>query len=214
MRSWLFFAMTVLVASCSSQPADVHVSGDGGSSTSPTSGDVMRQRLVEAADEYGELGEASRIALFDIAFPANDHELRETSGNAVLLLTTLSQLPDELPPSRLYVSVDGVEHPLRLISPIKIEQPVPAAVAEVLGDERWDGLYQLPLALVRDDAALLVDFATRRRGFVLGRFADDQYATLGYTVPREDLVPTGDQPMSALVTLVAREFPGLLESPP
>jgi hypothetical protein len=214
MRISLLVVIALLLAACASAGSDAHVVKQTTWAQTPTVPDAMRQRVEDAALEFQQHAPVPRLALFDIAYPSSDAELMDMAGYGVLLLTTLSQSHDELPPKRLYVVIDGVEHPLTLITATKTATIQSPTVAKVLGANRWDGLYLFPVYLMRDNAALSIDFAANRSGFILGHFSNADQKTLNYT-EFIDSAPTVDAPSSdAIMSLVTREFPGFIGRAP
>ena len=209
-RNLVVALAAIVLAACASAGTDVHVLGQGTWSNEPTAPAATDQRVAEAATRYAEYGHVARIALFDVAYPASDAELTDTAGNGVLLLTLLSQDREELPPARLFVSVAGESHELRLITATPIRLVEDAGVSKVLGRHRWDGLYVFPVGFARDGAVLTVDFAKNRTGFVAGEFSDSHYEVLLYRTPRPNVAPSDASPPDAVMALVAREFPGFV----
>jgi hypothetical protein len=214
MRISLLVVIALLLAACASAGSNVHVVSLTTWAQTPTVPDAMKQRVEDTALDYQQNAPVPRVALFDIAYPSSDAELVDMAGYGVLLLTTLSQNHDELPPKRLYVVIDGIERPLAPITATKTTATQSPAVAKVLGSNRWDGLYLFPVYLTRDDAALSIDFAANRSGFILGNFSDADQKTLNYSA-FVDSAPTVDAPSSdAVMRLVGREFPGFIGRAP
>lgn len=187
-----------------------HVTEESGWTEAPTASDTMHQRLEEAASDYAQYAPVPRIGFFDIAFPGSPSEFRATGGTGVMLVTVLSQDADELPAKRVYVSMDGEEYTLRLISVARTPPAPTGRVAQVLGPHRWDALYAFPVALMRDGATVTMDFAIRRAGFELGDLATQDDGYLGYPTPA-GVAPVDDvSGEAALHALIAREYPGFL----
>lgn len=210
MRITSLLLIAALLGACASRESTVHLLGNRSWAQAPVAPEAMNERIQNAAVEYQAHAPVPRIALFDIAFPSSESEFKSTGGYGVLLLTALSQDQSELPPKRLYVSWRGEEHVLDQIYSTTSRPPHSSKVAEVLGTNRWDGLYLFPVHLMDDGAVLTIDFATNRKGFVFGRFAAAERGILGY-----DLVPTNASPndpaaQEAIMGLVAREYPGFV----
>jgi len=212
MRVFTVAIIALLLSACASADENIHVFGSRSWTQTPTVPEGMRQRVEESAIEFQQHAPVPRIGLFDIAFPSSATELRDTDGYGVLLMTALSQDERELPPKRLYVTLDGREHVLRLISSTRTAPTQSPNVERVLGANRWDALYLFPVYLMQDGAALSLDFAENRDGFVLGRFSTANRNTLGYDMLVGE-APAGDSPPSnAIMRMVAREYPGFLDS--
>lgn len=171
----------------------------------------VEARLEEAAIRYAGMGQVARFAFYDIAHPTTGAELADMAGYGVALVTAMSHDDTELPPTRVYVEVDGQELPLTLIAAPPTRSLMSERVRSTLGDYRWQGLFLFPVAALRDGARLKMDFAANRQGFSLGTFSGDQQDELGYggrltTWPRDRLPP-----QDVLTRLIQREFPGTLQ---
>lgn len=213
MRHLMLTAALLLSVACATEPAYIHiVDGTGTWSQAPVVPHAMTERISDAAAESETLGSVSRIAFYDIAFPADLEEFSDTNGHGVLLLTAVSQDKAELPPERVYVNVSGHLHELQLISETQPQPVTDPRVQRVLGPHRWDGLYVFPVLLAREGSVITLDFATNRDGFVFGKLRDLGATDLGYD-PRQGGVKTSsDIPMSAIMKIVGREFPGFLSA--
>jgi hypothetical protein len=119
------------------------------------------------------------------------------------------QDPQELPPGRIYGVYEDVEYPLSEIHSSLTTSTNDTLVSAVFGPNRWDGLYLFPVYLTRDRAEVLLDFAIRRNGFVLGRFRSEDLSRLGYEFSNER-PPVSKPSSTAVIELVRREFPGFL----
>ena len=211
MRIFAAVVIALLLSACASADSIIHATGPRSWAQTPTVPEGMKQRVEESAVEFQQHAPVPRIGLFDIAFPSSAAEFRDTDGYGVLLLTALSQDHTELPPSRLYVTLDGGEYDLNLISSVAAQSEPSQRVATVLGKNRWDALYSFPVHLMKDGAALSMDFAANRDGFLLGTFSTADRASLGYDVS----APTGNSPSQiSIMTMVAREYPGFLSRAP
>ena len=169
---------------------------------------VIEDRIVDAAIRYQSYSPVPRIALFDIAFPADAEEYRSLDGYGVVVLSVISQSADELPPSRVYVRVGEKNIELRLFSSAQSKVEKSNIASNVFGPYRWDGLYLFPVYLRMQGQALVMDFAKNRSDFVLGKFDTPVTETLA-KFPVEK--PLRDRPPeSALIGLISREYPGFL----
>jgi hypothetical protein len=170
----------------------------------------MSQRLDETATEYRAYSPIPRIALFDIAYPSSEAELREMAGHAVVLITMLSQSSSELPPARIFLRLGAEERELKLITGgVSASQPG-TIVATVFGGHRWDGLYLLPMHFVRDGALVGADFAANRVGFVVAKFTDSDLRNLSYL---KDVPPPPETDVverEIVMRFIAREYPGFV----
>ncbi|MBF6023966.1 hypothetical protein [Lysobacter niastensis] len=214
MRFIGLLVIAALLGACASADHTVHVLGTPSWAQNPVAPEAMNQRIEDAAAEYAPHAPVPRLALFDIAFPSSESELKSTGGNGVLLLTALSQDKSELPPKRLYVTWRGEEHTLEQIhSAIDLPAQSPS-VTEVLGPNRWDGLYLFPVRLMEDGAVLTLDFAANRTGFVFGQFSSAQREALGYDPSAAAASASDISARDAIMDLVAREYPGFVRRAP
>lgn len=204
---------TALLGACATSGNNVHLLGSRSWAEEPVPPEAMNERLLSAAAEYQTHAPVPRIALFDIAFPSSEEEFKSTGGYGVLLLTALSQDKNELPPKRLYVSWRGEEHVLDQIYSTS-SQPPQSRVTEVLGENRWDGLYLFPVHLMDDGAVLTLDFAVNRSGFVFGRFFAAERDGLGYDLVSTNVSPNDKAVRDSIMGLVAREYPGFVGRAP
>lgn len=183
--------------------------GTGNWSWSSLSPAAFNERIGQAAAKYQSYGHIPRVALYDIAFPADADEYRLLDGYAVMLVAALSQSARELPPKRVFIrSLDSTLE-LNLISSVASSNPPGSLTAKVFGAHRWEGLYLCPVYARFADAELLLDFASNRDGFIIARFQanDTQAIPLFPNVRPQQQRP----PNAALEKLVAREFPGFIE---
>jgi hypothetical protein len=212
MRIFTVAIISLLLGACASADNNIHVLGSRSWAQTPTVPEGMRQRVEESAIEFQQHAPVPRIGLFDIAFPSSATELRDTDGYGVLLITALSQDENELPPKRLFVTLDGREHALRLISSTRTPPTQSPNVERVLGANRWDALYLFPVYLMQDGAALSMDFAENRDGFVLGKFSTESRDALGYDMLAGETPISDNAPSDAIMRMVAREYPGFLDT--
>ncbi len=80
-------------------------------------------------------------------------------------------------------------------------------IIRTFGVHRCDALYLLPLTAVTSEAAVLVDFATHRRGFRVGLIGATLPPALAY--PSVLQPPLEEPPAAAVWPLVRREYPDL-----
>lgn len=149
---------------------------------------------------------AARYGVYSIAWPKDAAERDELAGFAVLLVTVLTQMQQELPLQRVYlVSPDGDQMPLRQLNSWPGKIGPNTLTYTQLGKFRQDAFYIIPGAAVRRAGEVRLDFAVNRVGFVLIHLpatAQD----LGYEL--SDPAP-GAQPDNAVLrAMIQREFPG------
>lgn len=191
------------------QPAVEHRVDAGSWATSPTTPAYMNERFNTAAIEYQQYAPIPRIAISDLALPADQTEYERTGGYGVLLVSAISQEEDELPPKRITARIGTEIIELKLIASSS-SNVNNASVANVFGLHRWDGLYAMPAYFIEDNAVLEMDFAKNRVGFVFEQFQDADKANL-LQIPLKVSAPD-EMAVSkdALIELIEREFPGFL----
>lgn len=183
----------------------VHIVGPGSVARRPATSDAVWQRVREAASKYRQYAPVPRVAFYDITYPATAEEYRALDGYGLLLVTVITQDPKEVPLARVSLVSGRQAHTFQLVS--SVLSPVgDTGVSIVLGSTRFDALYLLPMHLRRESGQLLVDFATNRRGFVLGKFPLE---------PLDDDLPTDPPsgphpPPGAFGRLVERELPAFV----
>src|SRR5450432_437096 len=99
---------------------------------------VVDERLESVAKEYKDRGQLARVALYDIAFPADPAEYRSLGGYAVMLVSAIAQAKDELPPKRVYVRMPESVIELQLISSSSSVIPPDSPIAKAFGTHRWE----------------------------------------------------------------------------
>ncbi len=194
-----------------------HVQEHAGWRNQPVSIKVMDGRIEAAAAEYGaKLKEAGipagtqvfpRIALTDVAYPANGEEYAALAGCAVLLVTALAWEKNELPLKRVYVRSGSKRVALQGLTVLLSRQPAQRASAGIFGPHRMDALYLLPVKLIATKAQLMADFARNREGFGLVTFDGTLRDDLAWM---RNARSRGETPSKeALARMLDREFPGL-----
>jgi hypothetical protein len=165
----------------------------------------MKQRIEEAAVQYARYAPVPRLVLYDIGYPNGEKEYVSLDGNAVILLTALSQEREELPLPKVSASCGGKETGFKLLKVVLAELPTDTATAKTFGRFRADALYLLPISLRVQNCDLLVDFQKNRLAF--------KVATFGTPLPADvnnltQIKPSGAGPSeSALEAFIRREYP-------
>jgi len=194
------------LAACATprEQATVHIEERGETRYIPLSETRLDARLVDSAREYEQYAPIPRIALFDMSLPADQQEYDALHGFALMVITVLSQEPDELPPRRVFVRVEGKEVDLTQLASRQGTTPDSSLVARVFGTSRFDGLYLYPMAYRARGARLLLDFAVTRSDFVIATFPLLPEPPDGFPIS----APTAEQPdPKALARFIAREAP-------
>ena len=175
-------------------------------SSQPATPARMSQRLEEAALRVPAHASIPRIVLYDIGYPNGEQEYAALDGHAVILFTALSQVHEELPLQRVYVSSEGKEIELKLLKVVLAELPTAdTASAKTFGRFRTDALYLLPIALRIKNGDLLVNFQINRLAFKVATFGTPLPANLSNLLQMKS---TGTGPSeSALEAFIKREYP-------
>jgi len=183
----------------------LHLVGQEAWLAKPTGPATVYSRIEQAAATYATRGQIQRIALFDIAYPADSSELESLGGYGVVLVAALSHSKEELPPRRVYVRVATTALDLVLLSSVCSMTPPASQVASVLGNYLCESIYLFPVFARFADADLMLDFAENRDGFVLGHFSANDSSPLN-TLPLA--VPTIRRPPEKnILAFVSREYP-------
>jgi hypothetical protein len=206
----LIAAIAILVAVSSATAEGAHFLSSqawGNSSVAPA---TVYARVEQAASAIAGHGQPARIALFDMAFPADAAEYRTLGGYGLVLVVALSHVKEELPPLRVYLRIAAATIDLQQVASVCSMSPAGSEVATVLGDYLCESLYMFPVYTRLQDADLMLDFAKNRDGFVLGHFSATD------AVPLTDLPiapKTGPMPQERdLLTFASREFPGFIST--
>lgn len=170
---------------------------------------VPKKSFDEVLDSMGI--DPSRGTDFDLCYPANSDEYEALGKHGVVRIDAQSILSSELPLTRAYLTVKGLNFPLRMLvtlDKVKDDQ------ANKRGVQYWRqvSFYLVPLNLLKGKggADLSVDFNGPRRGFEAGSIGSQ-----GPAFVRLDEYDTPSEPdMKALATLLAREYPDDFPSPP
>jgi hypothetical protein len=188
-----------------------HVEVSDGWSRTPVTNDVLDARLRDAASEYREYAPVPRIALYDLTLPFDSLEAARLHGFGVVIITAVAQDSAELPLKRVFVRFGGREIDLQpLAGLLSTIDSAATDVRATFGAHRFDGLFLVPIApLQSGEVDLVIDFAIRRSGFRIGVIEPDGLSSelRAYRAPDKAATP----PMSAVRTIVKREFPGLPE---
>jgi hypothetical protein len=203
---WVFL---MIASSAFAQATEQHVVEAKGWQSKAVTPTEINRRIEEAAAKYSEYAPIPRIAFYDIAYPKGASEYADLDGNAVLVITVLSQEPAELPLTRVFVSSGGNEIELKRITLVlSKEVGAEGKSLKTFGAYRADAIYLIPVYLcLKND--LFADFAKNRTGFKIAEFPSDVPSEVR-ELPIKP--PAGAGPsVQALVRLLRREYPGFLK---
>jgi hypothetical protein len=140
-----------------------------------------------------------RIALADVAYPANSEENRKLGGFTLILVTAVTHEPTELPPHVHFRHSSGdLALPLLLS---RIGAVDPPDLRKVFGSLRFDGLYAIPIQATQTEGAVLANFQNVSRDF---RLLDFPKGNLPEGV---EAIPPSEPDMTAVRSFAEREFP-------
>lgn len=164
---------------------------------------ASRAPVTSILDGMG--AEATRMADYDLCFPATAEEYEAIGKNGIVRIEAQSAISSELPLKSVYLEVGGIRVPLRRIYiGDKFEDKVPATAK---GTRYWHQIsfYLVPLNIIKGKAELVIDFKGPRSGFGLGPLAIDGNAP---AFVRLDEYDTPSEPeASAVNELLLREYP-------
>ena len=158
----------------------------------------VEARLRQAMLELPPRSAVQRIALADIAYPANADENQKLGGFTLLIVTAVTHEAAELPP-RVRFRHSGGE----LMLPVLMSRLGTLDAPDfrgVFGAHRFDGLYAIPIQATQTDGAVLVNFEAVAREFRPLEFPSDLPAGI------EPISPT-EPDMATLRSFAEREFP-------
>lgn len=185
---------------------EAHLVFYGDAKFAPISKAKMKQQIEKAADTCQKFAPVPRVGFYDVAYPANEAETKRMKGNAVLLVTSISQDKLELPLKRVYIEFDGTSIDLTQIgSASSIVPKLDELVRTTFGQNRVDALYLLPIRITSKKGVLLADFARNRKGFKLAEFNgnDISYLKSWENPSKDEGMPTE----KILTDFIRREYP-------
>lgn len=196
----------LLISACllSNAGAQVlHVNEQLDTPSLPVARSVMDERIAAAAVKYQQYAPIPRYVQYDFAPPRDALEYNALQGYGVVLVSVLTQAPEELPPKRMVAKLGDRIVPLTLYTSGSARTTDPR-IRAVFGGYRWEGLYVLPIDVVAAGAQLVIDFAVNRDGFVVAQFGE-RAGMAGMPVAAP-LAAT--PPPAAFLQFLTREYPG------
>ncbi len=172
----------------------------------PATPEGITQRIEAIAVKYQANAPIPRVAFYDIGYPRDEKEYAALGGNAVIMITALTQDREELPIKRVYVISDGKQIELRQIKLVLSEQTENKDISsKVFGSFRADALYVLPIKLRMSPGDLMSDFAKNTTGFKLAVFGSPVSEDVDRVVKKA--VKVTGMTEAALDAFIKREFP-------
>lgn len=147
-----------------------HFMQSGGETEGPSEPAYILLRMNETARILHEHGQtASRIALYDMAWPATPAEYEAVGHNGIIQISVAVADGSELPLRnvRVHTATGDI-----VLKPIAIkDQPVAkdSLLAQTVGPFRQDCYYLLPAGLALQRGSILIDYARNRSDFALAQ---------------------------------------------
>jgi hypothetical protein len=170
----------------------------------------MNGRISDAAEQYKQYAPIARIAFFDIGYPKDKAEFDQLNGYAILLISALSQSPDELPLKRAYVTVDGKQIELKGLNEISIKnEALTSQVVKTFGQYRSDALFLFPVYLRFQVGELLIDFNRNRNGMKIATFDGSKPEGIrNLPAAKPEAAKSSEK---AVQQFIKREYPGYVD---
>jgi hypothetical protein len=156
---------------------------------------------------------APRGYSFRIGLPDSAAEFAALGGYAPMLLTVLSQKPEELPVKRVYIQSGGQEAVLQELSSWLSDVDSKLLAFKIYGPYREDGFYLVPIGPLAREGVVLADFAPTGISFAptvvvvrLVQLPSNSVVQRAYAKP--DPAPGAKPDPRALKAIIGRKFPG------
>ena len=176
----------------------------------PAGATVLEERIEDAAIEDYDDRPIARIIFYDIAYPRDAEEYKNLDGHAVLVLSAISQLKEELPLKRVYVLWDGKEIELKLFRSWSQQTSRESITTQTYGAHRMNAIYLLPLYLRLQQASLQADFTRNRTNFPFAYFKPADLPEHIRSLPIQE--PTGKAfSIPSLIQFINREYPDIIK---
>ncbi|HTH50919.1 MAG TPA: hypothetical protein VL501_03240 [Pyrinomonadaceae bacterium] len=172
---------------------------------------LINDRWAGLAEQYGKYLPLKKAAIFDIGYPRSAAEFENLDGYALLLVSALSQTKEELPVSRVYVTVDGKDIDLvQVHSVLTTGAGLNDAVTRGFGAYRMDAIYAFPVWLRFETSELRLQYATDKEPVSMSKFTSS-VSPLVAGLPRRK--PKGKSyPAGPVEQFMRREYPGYFEN--
>jgi hypothetical protein len=171
----------------------------------------INDRWAGLAEEYVSYLPIPKAAIFDIGYPQSRDEFDRMDGYALLLVSALSQTKDELPISRVYVTLDGKDIELAQVhSVLTTAAGLNESVTRGFGAFRMDAMYAFPVWLRFEPGVLQLEYARDKNPVVMTKFTNS-VSPMVESLPRRK--PAGKSyPAGPVEQFMKREYPGYFEN--
>ncbi len=164
-------------------------------------------KAAKAAQDRGDAVQA-RYRRFSISWADNTTEFAALAKHSVMLLTVLSQKPEELPLKRAYIQAGGREVPVQQLSSWRSEIDSGRLANKLYGRYREDGFYLLPAGMLMREGVVLIDFAANRVGMSVVQLPTAVAIESAKKYPNPDPAPNAKPDAKALKAFIQRKFAG------
>ena len=150
------------------------------------------------------------MAIYDIGYPSTVEEFGKLDGNAVLMITALSQTQDRFPLKRVYASVGSETYELKMVKEVLSQNDANSKVAKVFGKYRSDALYLLPFHIrLEVGSSVWADPSNGEKPMQIAAFNTKVSESLKF-LPNQK--PTGKGPVADFLDMfLRREYPAFFE---
>jgi hypothetical protein len=125
-----------------------------------------------------------------------------------MLLSVLTQKPEELPVKQLYIRTAEGDIPLRKIAGWTSESDGDTLTARIFGRHREDGFYLFPTSMLYRDGQVMIDLTAGRTGAAILQLPSKAAHVGADRLPNTDPAPNARPNLKVLQTFIARNFPG------
>jgi hypothetical protein len=141
----------------------------------------------------------------DICFPATSGEYEALGKNAILMLSSWTAVPTELPLKSAYLEVGGIRVPLQRIARSRMRE-------ELKGGETYaeqTSFYLLPISLLKKTGEIAVDFKGPRTSFGVSSYSPKSSLLKGAPsfVRLDEYDAPSEADMAVVETVLRREYP-------
>lgn len=176
--------------------------------TVPTTPEDIIAYFETGAKRLQDRGGSPALRLWDYVFklPDSATEFAATGRYGLLLVSVLTQKPEELPLRRVYIRSNGPDLPLQNLLSWRSEYDSKLLAYTVYGRYREDGFYLLPMGPMTRDGMLVVEYGTSGVYDNLLKLPEPIVVQRGFATsdPSSDVKPDP----KALRALMERKFRG------
>jgi hypothetical protein len=173
-----------------------------------TTPEGLNASIAEDAKKIEAAGPRARHLKFRFYRAGNPTEYEALGRYAVILISVLTQKPEELPVKSLYIRTAAGDVPLRKVSSWRSELDGESLVAKMFGRHREDGFYLLPTSVLYRDGQVMIDLTAGRTAAAILQLPSKAAQVGADKLPKTDPAPNARPNLKVLQTFIARNFPG------